>query len=91
LIDRLRRGQIERRVRLRPFPGASFEWRGEMVKLWRAAWRHGSGGAPGSLSRTPSGTPLMACGSDALELLELQRPGARRVSGAQWLRSQAGG
>ena len=93
LIDwRCDAAQIERRVRaFDPFPGASFEWRGETVKLWRAAWRRGAGGAPGSLSRTPSDTPLMACGSDALELLELQRPGARRVTGAQWLRSQAGG
>ena len=80
--------QIERRVRaFDPFPGASFEWRGETVKLWRAALRAGARGEPGSLSSTPAGTPLMACGSGALELLELQRPGARRVSGAQWLQS----
>ena len=83
--------QIERRVRaFDPFPGASFEWRGQTHKLWRAALHRASGGAPGSLSSTPSDTPLMACGSDALELLELQRPGGRRVSGAQWLRSHTG-
>ena len=80
--------QIERRVRaFDPFPGANFDWHGQSIKLWRAAV-HAGNGAPGSLSTTPSGTPLVACGSDALELLEVQRPGGRRVSGAQWLRSQ---
>ncbi len=83
---------IERRVRaFDPFPGASFEWRGETVKLWRAALHRGPADVPGTLSRAPSGAPLIACGSDALELIELQRPGARRVAGAQWLRSHSGG
>ena len=33
---------IERRIRaFDPFPGATFQWQGETVKLWRAALRRG--------------------------------------------------
>ena len=79
---------IERRIRaFDPFPGASFQWRGESVKLWRAALRRGEQGPPGTLLPSAPGTLVMACGRDALELLELQRAGARRLPVAAWLQS----
>jgi len=79
---------IERRVRaLDPFPGATFQWQGETVKLWRAALRRGEQGPPGTLLPSAPGTLLMACGRDALELLELQRAGGRRLPVAAWLQS----
>ncbi len=79
---------IERRIRaFDPFPGATFQWQGETVKLWRAAVRRGEPGPPGTLLASAPGTLLMACGRDALELLELQRPGGRRLPAAAWLQS----
>ena len=79
---------IERRVRaFDPFPGATFQWQGEAVKLWRAAVRRGEPGPSGTLLASAPGTLLMACGRDALELLELQRPGGRRLPVAAWLQS----
>jgi len=79
---------IERRIRaFDPFPGTTFQWQGETVKLWRAALRRGEQGTPGTLLPSAPGTLLMACGHDALELLELQRPGGRRLPVAAWLQS----
>ncbi|HOM13817.1 MAG TPA: methionyl-tRNA formyltransferase [Rubrivivax sp.] len=83
---------IERRARaFDPFPGASFQWRGHSVKLWRAAVRDELHGVPGTLLESPPDTLLMACGRGALQLLELQRPGGRRLPAADWLRSVHGG
>jgi methionyl-tRNA formyltransferase len=79
---------IERRIRaFDAFPGATFQWQGETVKLWRAALRRGEQGPPGTLLPSAPGTLLMACGRDALELLELQRAGGRRLPVAAWLQS----
>jgi methionyl-tRNA formyltransferase len=76
---------IERRVRaFDPFPGASLVLQGETIKLWRAAVRPGSG-APGTVLQAGQGVLRVACGRDALDLLELQRPGGRRLPAAAWL------
>ncbi len=80
--------QIERRVRaFDPFPGAGFEWQGESLKLWRATLRSGVQGPPGTRMASPPGTFVMACGRDALELLEVQRPGGRRQPVSAWLQA----
>ncbi len=78
---------IERRVRaFDPFPGASFRCGGEVVKLWRAAPADGAG-PPGT--RLAAGDTLrIACGSGALDLLELQRPGGRRIAARDFLAAQ---
>lgn len=69
---------IERRVRaFDPFPGAHFTLQGQSIKLWRAAVCAGTG-VPGTVLRAGPGVLCVACGRDALELLELQRPGGRR-------------
>jgi methionyl-tRNA formyltransferase len=82
---------VERRVRaFDPFPGATFDWHGETVKLWRARVIEGTGpGAPGEAVDVGPGRLAVRCGEDALELLELQRPGGRRISAPAFLLSAA--
>ena len=82
--------QLERRLRaFDPFPGchAQLEVQGtqQELKVWRGRCVAAQG-RPGE--RLPSGPEqlLIACGQDALELLEVQAPGARRLSVADYLR-----
>ena len=77
--------QVERRVRaFDPFPGCTFEWAGQAVKLWRARVLPGQG-APGKQIATGDDRLVIACGHGALELLEVQAPGGRRVSAREFL------
>jgi methionyl-tRNA formyltransferase len=80
---------IERMTRAYdPWPGAHSSWGGQPVRLLSAAVRPDWGGpeAPGTLlGRGPAGGPLLATGSGALELLELQPAGRRPLRGADWL------
>jgi methionyl-tRNA formyltransferase len=85
---RLDAARIECRVRaFDPFPGASFRLHGEPVKLWRAACRNTPTAPPGTVLQAGPQALLVACGRGALELLELQRPGGRRVPAAAFLQS----
>ena len=81
---------IERRVRaFDPFPGASFQAHGETVKLWRAqVERPDVSGAPGTVVAVDGPRLVVACGGGALALLDVQRPGGKRVAAAQWLQGQ---
>ncbi len=92
---RLPAAVIERRVRaFDPFPGATFAWGGEVIKLWRAAVLAPLAGQPAS----PPGTVVdlgrgrlgVSCGEgSALEMLEVQRPGGRRQAVSAWLQAAA--
>ena len=76
--------ELERAVRaFRPAPGASASLRGEVLKLWRARVAEGSG-APGTVLRVDDAV-VVACGSGALALTELQRPGRNRMSAKQFV------
>lgn len=76
---------IERRVRaFDPFPGCSFEWAGQTVKVWRARGVPAQG-TPGQRVAAGNDRLLIACGEGGLELLELQAPGGRRVSARDFL------
>jgi methionyl-tRNA formyltransferase len=81
---------IERRVRaFDPFPGASFQAHGETVKLWRAqVERTDVSGSPGTVVAVDGSRLVVACGDGALALLDVQRPGGKRVAAAQWLQGQ---
>ena len=80
---------LERRVRaFDPFPGASFEAGGTTYKCWRAELVAGAG-APGEVLRLEGGAPVVACGEQALRLVELQRPGGRRLPARQALAAGA--
>ena len=82
---------IERRLRaFDPFPGASFMLAGESVKLWRARLRPGAQGLPGEVLAAGDGRLTVACGEGALDLLQLQRPGGRRIDATAFLQARPG-
>ena len=70
---------LARRVRaFDPFPGCTADRAGQVLKVWRAVAVAGAG-TPGSTIASDPWRWVVACGSGALELLEVQRPGGRRV------------
>ncbi len=80
--------QIERRLRaFDPFPGACTQIGDEIVKIWRAE-RVDRQGAPGTVLAVDDAGPVLACGEQALRLLELQRPGGKRVSARAYLQAR---
>jgi methionyl-tRNA formyltransferase len=81
---------LERRIRaFDPAPGCSATLAGVPLKLWRAAVQPGTAGAaPGQRLDAGRGRLVVACGEGALELLELQPAGGRRMAAAEWLRGQ---
>ena len=77
--------EIERRLRaFDPFPGAATVLAGQSVKVWRGRVVPGSG-APGEVLQADDGRLVLACGEGALELLELQLPGGRRIASRDFL------
>lgn len=72
---------------LSPFPGAWFEagtdGRPERIKVLRSALVTGARGAPGEVLDEAL---TIACGEDAVRLLEVQRAGRRPVTAAEFLR-----
>ncbi|MEK8032375.1 methionyl-tRNA formyltransferase [Ideonella sp. DXS29W] len=82
---------IERRVRaFDPFPGATFECGGETVKLWQARVRPDVQGPPGRVLQADGAHLVVACGEGALELLQLQRPGGKRMAAQSFLQGRPG-
>jgi methionyl-tRNA formyltransferase len=80
--------EIERQVRaFRPMPGASTRLDGESLKIWRARAVQGDA-APGALVRAGEDALVIGCGSGLLEVSEVQRPGARRMAAAEFLRGR---
>jgi len=85
--------ELERRIRaFDPFPGCTAQVDGEALKVWRAAVLPGvAGQAPGTRLEVGKGRLVLACGDAALELLEVQAAGGRRLAVAEYLRGQGGG
>jgi methionyl-tRNA formyltransferase len=76
---------LERRLRaFDPFPGASSVLNGAVVKLWRARVVAGRG-APGEILAADDAGIVVACGEEALCVIELQHPGGRRTAPAHYL------
>jgi methionyl-tRNA formyltransferase len=76
-----------------PFPGAVCTLRGQTVKLWRARLADWPGRAPCAAGDTAAMGPdrlYVACGTGALELLELQQPGGRRMGVGAFLATPLG-
>ncbi|MBK7459406.1 MAG: methionyl-tRNA formyltransferase [Betaproteobacteria bacterium] len=76
---------VERRLRaFDPFPGATAVLGGQPVKVWRGRVVPGSG-VPGQVLQAGEGRLVVACGQDALELLEVQLAGGRRIPAREFL------
>jgi methionyl-tRNA formyltransferase len=79
---------IHNRVRgLQPWPGACTTFRGQTLHIWKSSLAPGPRPlAPGRLAAL---RPLLvACGSGALEVLELQLEGRKRISAADFANGQ---
>ena len=76
--------EAARRVRAyNPFPGAYFFAGEHRIKLWRATPVSGAA-RPGTVLQADREAIVVACGKGALRLDELQLPGKRRVSAAEF-------
>jgi len=78
--------ELERMVRaFNPFPGAIATHGETPIKLWRARAIDASG-TPGEVLLAEGAGVIVACGDGALCITELQKPGAKRLSAADFLR-----
>ena len=76
--------ELTRRVRAyNPFPGAFFFAGDTRIKIWRASAASGQG-EPGEVLCSDRDGVIVACGSGALRLDELQLPGKRRVTAREF-------
>ena len=79
--------ELARAVRaFNPAPGAATVLEGEPLKVWRARLAAGKG-QPGEVLQAGHDL-VVACGEDALQILELQRSGGKRLDAAQFLRGR---
>ena len=81
--------QIARRIRaFNPFPGASTNAAGEVIKLWQAQVQDGAEPAalPGTVLAADAQGVLIQCGLGVLRATELQRAGGKRLQATEFLR-----
>lgn len=77
--------ELERRIRaMNPWPGAWFEWNGNLLKVSRGAIGEGKGLKVGS-RLIVEGRPAVMCADDALILEEVQPPGKKVMPGKAFL------
>ena len=69
-----------------PFPGAQGTVNGTAIKLWQAELAEASG-APGQVLAADAAGIVVACGEGALRLLQLQKPGGKRLAAGEFLKS----
>jgi methionyl-tRNA formyltransferase len=86
---KLTAGELWNRVRaFTPWPGAFTHLPAQpqphLLKIWRAEVAEGRG-APGQVLEAGKAGLVLACGTGALRLLEVQREGGRRMSVADFL------
>jgi methionyl-tRNA formyltransferase len=78
--------EIERMVRaFDPVPGAVGRLRGQEVKVWRAEPCAGTA-EPGTVLQSSEAGVVVACGTGAILLAELQRAGGKRLAAGNFLR-----
>jgi methionyl-tRNA formyltransferase len=90
IIDRLIRA-------FNPFPGASSTLNGQSLKFWRARplaqlqadqYQEQAADRPGLIVGKSKDGFVVWCKDSALEVLEIQKPGGRRMSAAQWIQAE---
>jgi methionyl-tRNA formyltransferase len=80
---------VTRKIRaFNPFPGAVASFGGVPIKIWRAeAVPAAAENPPGQVLAAEAQTGLLiACGSGALRVTELQKPGGKRLPAAEFLK-----
>jgi methionyl-tRNA formyltransferase len=82
---------VARKIRaFNPFPGAFAPFNGVPVKLWRAEAIHDNSAAPaGAVLAAQASGITVACGTGAVRIAELQKPGGRRLMAAEFLKGFA--
>ena len=83
LSDREMKGRING---LNPWPCVSVGWGEGRLKLMRAALAEGSGQPGEVLAADPKGGLVIACGTGAIRILEIQAPGGKKMRTEDYLR-----
>jgi len=79
--------QLWRKLRaFNPFPGAQGTVDGTAIKFWNAELAQGQG-EPGQVLAADAGGIVIACGEGALRVLQLQKPGGKRLAAGEFLKS----
>ncbi len=77
--------ELERQIRaFNPFPAAAASVNATLLKLWRAELV-ADHGEPGAILRADAAGIVVACGTGALRLTELQKPGGKRLAARDFL------
>ncbi len=81
---------LSRRIRaFDPFPGAHTLWQGQTFKLWSAELvPQATNQAPGTVLQASAQGLDVACGEQVLRVLQVQKPGGKRLPFAEVLRGQ---
>lgn len=88
---------IDRQIRaFNPFPGASAGIHNQTIKIWKSGSLMDTKdkitanypSAAGTIIGTSDRGVLVACQEGILEILEMQRPGGKRVSALQWFQAE---
>lgn len=78
---------IHNRVRgLQPWPGAFTTFRGQALHIWRSHPRAEKSYGPGRFASLKP--PIVGCGAGALELIEVQMEGRKRMPAADFVNGQ---
>lgn len=83
---------VARKIRaFNPFPGAFAEHGGIAIKFWHAMAidEEKSVGAPGQVLQADAQGIVIACGSGAIRVTELQKPGSKRLGARDFLQGFA--
>lgn len=76
---------LARRVHaFNPFPGAVAHYENTAIRIWQARVVAGKG-LPGQILRVDAEGVVVACGTEALQLQLLQRPGGKRLNAVDFL------